>query len=126
MREKLLGEGHQKFVILIRPIKFQHRKFGIMFSRYPFIPEILVQLKNLFIAAHEQPLKVKFGSDPQIEVDIESVMMRMKRPGSCAAGYLVHHGGFYFNKAFSFEKVPGRLDYSAAPGKDIFHFWIDY
>ena len=48
----------------------------------PFIAKIPVDLVDTVQPAHDQPLQVQLRSDAQIEIDIESIVMRDERPAA--------------------------------------------
>ena len=86
-------------IIRIGLIELEHREFGIVLRRDPLIAEIAVDFVDSLDAADQQALQIKFRSDSQIEIDVERVVMRDKRPRRCAAVQRLHHRSFDFQEA---------------------------
>ncbi len=81
-----------------------------MLCRDPFIPEIAVDLVDAFDASHYQALQIQFRRDPQIQIDVERVVMRDKRTRHRAAIERLHHRSLYFEKS-SFIQLPPQRPY---------------
>ena len=114
MREQLLGQLHQVGVIGIRLVELQHRELGIVLGRDALVTEVAVDLVDAIEAADEQALEVELGSDPQVEVHVERVVVRLERPGDGATGDRLHHRRLHLEEAARVEKLPQRLDHAGA------------
>ena len=97
--QQLLGKIHHAEVIRVGLIKLQHREFGIVVRRDPLIAEIAVDLVDALQAAHHQALQIQFRRDPQIQIDVERVVMRPERARRRAAVKRLEHGRLHFQKA---------------------------
>ena len=78
---------------------------GLCFLRYPFIPEIPVQLKDLIKSADQQPLEIKLRRDAKIKLQSERFVMGPKRLGGGAARHRLQHRRFHFEKAPGLHEV---------------------
>ena len=76
-----------------------HREFGIVLGADPLVAKDAADLVDLFDAADQQPLEVQFQGDPQVEVDVERVVMRHERPGRRPAGDGVQRRRLDFTEA---------------------------
>ena len=70
LREQFLVHRHQVLIIAVGFIKLQHREFGIMLSRDAFVAEVAINLIHTIKTAHNQPLQIKLGGDPQIQINV--------------------------------------------------------
>ncbi len=112
--EDLLGHFHHVVVISVRFVKLEHREFRVMLGVDPFVPEIAVDLIDLFQAADDQALEVELRGDPEKEVHVQGVMMGDERPGHCPPGDGLHHRGFDLHVAAA-VKIPPKPGNDRAP-----------
>ena len=70
------------------------------------VAEVLVDLEDAVETADDEPLEVQLGRDAKIEVNVESVVMRLERPRQGAAVNGLHHGRLNFEIAALDELLP--------------------
>ena len=117
-RQQLFGHGHQLLVVAVGLVELQHRELGIVLGRNPLIPEVTVDLVDAFDPADGQPLEVELRRDPQIELNVERVVMRDERARQRAAGDRLHH------RRLDLEIPAGvqeRADRREGPAADLEH-----
>ena len=73
----------------------------------PLIPEVAVDLIHAIESADRQPLQIKLGSDPQKQIHVERVVMRLKRTRHRSARHRLHHRRFDFHKSLRVE-IPSQ------------------
>jgi hypothetical protein len=103
-RQHVFGQPHEVLVVDVGLVELEHREFGIVLRRDPLVPEVAVDLVDAFEPTHRQPLEIQLGRDAQIQLEIERVVMRDKRPGQRAAGHRLHHRRLDFQEAARVEK----------------------
>src|SRR5580658_7871435 len=74
------------------------------------VAKIPVDLEDPLDAAHQQPLQIKLRRDPEIQVQVESIVMRDKGPSGRATVDGLEHRSFYFEKSARFQLPPQRGD----------------
>jgi hypothetical protein len=68
------------------PVGLEHGELGVVAPRDAFVAEVAVQFEHLRVAADQQTLEVQFRCDAQVELHVERVVVRGKRPGRRTAG----------------------------------------
>ena len=109
-REELLGERHLVPRVGVRRVELEHRELGVVLRRDPLVPEVAVDLVDLREAAHDEALQVELRSDPQVEVEVERVVVRHERPGRGAARERLHHRRLDLDEAARVEEAPDEGD----------------
>ena len=94
-----LGQVHHRVVVAVGLIDLEHREFGVVALADAFVAVHATELEHALDAADHQSLQVQFQRDPQVEVDVERVVVRFERPRSRAAGDRVQRWAFDFDKA---------------------------
>ena len=94
-----LGQVHHRAVVAVGLVGFEHREFGVVLLADPLVAIDAAKLVHAFDAADHQPLQMQFQRDPQVEVDVERVVVRFERPGGGAAGDRVQRRTFHFDEA---------------------------
>ena len=94
-----LGEVHHRAVVAVGLVGLEHRELGIVPRADAFVAIDAAQLVDPLHAADQQPLEVQLQRDPQEQVDVERVVMRLERPGRGAAGDRVQRRPFDFDEA---------------------------
>ena len=117
--QHFLAQVHHLIHVGIRPIEFKHREFRIVFRRDAFVAEVSVQLINLFKAAHDQPLQIKFRRDACVEIDVERVVMRLKWTCGGASGERCEHRRLDFDVAVFVEKAANLAHHFRAQLKNF-------
>ncbi len=97
--EQFFRELDHAAVIGVGLIELKHGEFRIVAHGDAFVAEVAVDFVDALKAADHQALEIKFGRDAEIEIDVERVVMRFKRPRGGTAIERLHHGRFHFEKA---------------------------
>ncbi len=72
-------------VVGVGLVPLDHRELGVVLGREALVAEVLAQLVDPLQPAHQQPLEVQLGRDPQIQVAVERVVVGGERPCQGAA-----------------------------------------
>src|SRR3989304_9820525 len=59
----LLGHVHEKTIVDISRVEFEHRKLGVVSRGYAFVPEVPVDLIDPLESADKKPLEIELGRD---------------------------------------------------------------
>ena len=73
------------------------------------------------MTSNHQPLEVQLQRDPQIQIDVERVVMRDERPRRRAAGDRVQHRSLRLDVALLAERLPYRADDSRPLQQSVEH-----
>ena len=125
LREQLLGQLHQVLIVRVRLIELERRELGIVLRGDPLVPEVPVDLVHALEAAHDQPLEIELRRDPEIEVHVERVVVRLERPGDGAAGDRLHHRCLDLEEAARVEERADPLDEPRAQQEDLADLGVD-
>ena len=79
------------------------------------------QFVNPFHAADQQPLEVQFQRDPQIEVDVQGVVVRDEGAGGRPAGNRVQRGPLDLDESLAPQRGADRLHDPGAAEKPLPH-----
>src|SRR4029078_6065040 len=61
--------------------------------RDPLVPEVAVDLVDLLDPPDDEPLQEEFRRDPEVELEVERVVMGLEGPRESAPRDGMHHGG---------------------------------
>jgi hypothetical protein len=84
----------------------------------PSLRKVAVDLVDTLEAAHGEALQIQLGRHPQVEVEVERVVVGDERPGGGAAGNELHHGGLHLHEAAPVEEA---ADVAHHPGAGLEH-----
>src|SRR5207245_9454575 len=101
--------------------ELRHVELRVMPCGDPRIAEVAVALINAIQASHHQPLQIELWRDAQVEIEVESVVVRDERPRRGATGNRLHHRRLYFDEASGFEEVAQFADALSASLQDLPH-----
>ncbi len=96
------------FVVHVRLVELEHRELGIVLRRDPLVPEVTVDLVHPFEAADGQALEIQLRRDPQIQVEVERVVMRHERARQRASRDRLHHRRLDFEEPAVVQELPNR------------------
>ena len=112
--DQILRKIHHAAIVRIGLVKLEHGELRIPAPAQPFVAKIPIDFVNPVKTSYGQPLQVELRRDPQIEVHVERVVVRNKRPRHGPAGDRLHHRSLYFNESLSIQASPQRLHQLAA------------
>ncbi len=124
LAEQLFGHLHELTVVGVGHVEFEHREFGIVLRGHAFVAEHPRQLEDALEPADHQPLEVELGSDPQIEVEVEGVVVRDERPCGGAPGDELHHRSLDLDELARGEVFTDLLQDHGALAEDGRHLRI--
>ena len=110
MTIEILRQIHHAVVICVGLVKFHQGKLRIMSGIKTFVAEHTADLVNPFHTAHDQSLQIQFQGNPQLQILIQRIEMRLE--GACCrtAGIGHQHGSFHFHKALAVQVFPDGAD----------------
>ena len=97
--DQCLRQIHHFAVSDVGLVQLQHRELGIVPCGYAFVAEITVDFVYAFKATDNESLEIQLRCNPQVQIKIECVVVGCKRLRSRAAGDVMHHRRFDFEKA---------------------------
>ena len=106
MTNQFLSEVCHLLEIGIGPIRFEHRKFGIVFSGNAFVSKVTVDFEYLVEPAHEQTFQIKFERDAKIKIEAERLVMRGEWFSCRASGDRLQDWRLDFQKAALLQETP--------------------
>ena len=95
-----------------------------MLRRNAFVAKIAVDLVYAVESSDSQPFQVKLRRNPQIEINVQRVVVGDKRPRGRASGDGMHHWCFDFYVTTSVEKPAHFLNDARARHKHLTRFFI--
>ena len=116
--EQRLRQLHEVGVVGVRLVELEHREFGIVLGRDPLVPEVAVDLVHALEPTDDEPLEVELRRDPEIQIDVERVVVRLEWPGDGAARDRLHHRRLDLQEAARVEEPPQRRDEPRAEQED--------
>ena len=116
--EQRLRQLHEVGVVGVRLVKLEHRELGVVLGRDPLVPEIAVDLVHALEPADDEPLEVELRRDPEVQVHVERVVVRLERPRNGAARDRLHHRCLDLQEAARVEEPPERRDEPRAEQED--------
>lgn len=99
--DNLFKKVHAVKVISVSLIPFNLRKLRIVRAVNSFVPEVSHKFVNPLKTAYDKPLQKKFIRDPEIQVNVESVVMRDERFCIRSAVNGLKRWSFNFEEFFS-------------------------
>ena len=115
---------HQVSVRRVRLVELEHRELGVVPSADALVAVAAPDLVYALHPADDEPLQVELRRDAHVEVHVEGVVVRAKRPGGRAADHGVHRGRFDFEKADLVEDRAHRPDDVAPRAKHVRHLGV--
>ena len=91
-------------------IAFQGGEFRVVFDVHPFVPEHPAQFVHPFQTPYHQTLQVQFRGDPQVQIDVQGIVMGNEGPCGGAPGNGVQHRSLHFQVALVVQHLPDAFD----------------
>ena len=104
------GQVHDLDVRGVGLVQLKHGEFRIMASAYSLIAEVAIDLVHALKPADHEALEVQLRCDAQEQIEIQRVVMRGERAGGGAAGDVMHHRCFHFQKTPCIQPTAQRRD----------------
>ena len=80
--QQLLGKAHHPVVILVLYVELHAGELRVVVLVHTLVAEVLADFIYALKAAHDEPLEVELGSNTEVEVDVERVVVGDE--GACA------------------------------------------
>src|SRR5437016_2877963 len=106
MTNQFLSEVCHLLEIGIGPIRFEHRKFGIVFSGNAFVSKVTVDFEYLVESAHEQSFQIEFQRNAQVKIEAKSLVMRSEWFRGSASSDRLQDWRLDFQKAALLQETP--------------------
>ena len=108
---KVLGQVHHAVVIRVGLVQLHQRELRVMPRVESLVAEDAPDLVDALHPADNQALQIKLERNPQAQVLVERVKMRLKRPCGRAAGVRHQHRRLHLHKALSVQISADRADH---------------
>ena len=115
---------HHAFVVGEGFVEFDHGEFRVVAYGHALVTEAAVDFKHAFQTADNQAFQIQFGSDAQVEWNVQGIVVGNKRFRCCTARNRVHHWGFNFQIMLVNHEIAYGLDDLAAFDEGIARFFV--
>ncbi len=105
-----LGPVGHDLPVGVRLVPLEHRELGVVLGREALVAEVLADLVDPLQPAHDQPLEVQLGRDPQVHRAVERVVVRRERPRQRAAVDRLQDRRLDLDEALVVEEAADRGD----------------
>src|SRR5690606_2408028 len=120
-----LHQTHEIRVVGERLVELEHGEFRVVTCRHAFVPEVAIELVDTFEAADDKALEVKLRCDTQVQIHVESVVMRDEWARDRPTWNGLHHRRLDFEKIERIEKIAQVLDDPRARQEHTAALWVD-
>ena len=90
-----------------------------MFPGDSLIAKISIQLENLTESTYQEPLEVKFGSDPQVKVQTQRFVTGLEWLCCRSTGNCLQHWRLHFDKTAILQEMANFADNDEALRKNL-------
>src|SRR5207237_8586640 len=104
--DEVLGDAHDRLVVAVSLIEFQHRELGVVVPIDPLVAEVPSDLVHALEPADEQSLEVELERDAKLEIDVENVVMGGEWLRERSAGDSLEHRRLHLDEAACVELGP--------------------
>ena len=112
---------HHVVVVGVGFVELEAGEFRAVRAVHAFVAEVLREFKDLFHAAHDAALEIKFRSDAQVKRHVASVVVRGKRTGVRAAVNRLERRSFDFDESLFDEVFADSLHDLGTLDEDFLH-----
>src|SRR5665647_1125021 len=123
--DHLFGHFHHPVVVFVGHIDLHDSKFRIVGTVHPFVPEIFGKFVNTFKSTYNQSFQIEFVGNPEVEGNIQSIVMGNERPCCSTSWNGLQNGSLYLQITFLVEKLPHVIDNLRTLYKYIPYLGID-
>ena len=116
---QLLGELHEVDVVGVGLVQLEHGELGVVAGGDALVAEHPPDLEHLLEPAHHQPLEVELGGDPQVEVEVEGVVVGDEGLGQGPAGDGVEDRRLHLHEAPVLQPPPQQAHHPAAQEEGV-------
>ena len=108
--DELPGERHHRPPVGVGLVDLEHGELGVVAGGDPLVAEVAVEFVDPLPAPDQDPLQVELGGDPQVEIDVEGVVVGDEGPGRRPAHRRLHHRRLHLQETPVVEEPPDRPD----------------
>jgi hypothetical protein len=119
-----LGRVHQVFVRGVRLVELEHGELGVVAGAHPLVPEAAPDLVDPVQAPHQEPLQVQLRRDPEIEIHVEGVVVRLEGLGDGAAPHRVEERGLHLQEPLVVQEAADLLHHQRPGTKHVAHVGV--
>ena len=123
--KEVLGGLHHPVVVLVGDVQLHDGELGVVRPVHPFVAEVSAELVHPVEPAHDQPLQVKLVGNPQVERDVQGVVVGDERPRRRATGDALKHRGVHFHPSFGVERFTDFSNDGGTRFEGLFHLRVD-
>src|SRR5690606_7251214 len=116
--DHLLGEIHEVCVGGVRLVELDGGELGVVPRRDALVPEAATDLVHALEATDDEALQVQLGGDAQIQLQVERVMVRLKRLRRRPTSDVTEDGRLHLDVIARVEEGADALDDAAARLED--------
>ena len=106
-------------VVGVGLVELERRELGIVPGRDPLVAEAPADLEHLVETADDQSLEVQLGRHPEIEVDVQRVVMRDEGSGRGPPGDRMEDGRLDLDEPLGPQPLAHGLDHVAPQGEQL-------
>ena len=114
-----LGQVHHVVVVGEGLVGLQHRELGVVPGVDALVAEHPPDLEHPLQPADDEPLEVQLQRDPQVEVDVQGVVVGDERAGRRAALDRLQHRALDLGEAQAVQVVADRVDRGVPDPEDL-------
>ena len=107
---EFLDEDHDVGVVGIGLVQLEHRELGIVMGRDAFVPEHPGDLEHPLETTHGEAFQVQLRSDPEVELQVQGVVVGGERPGQGTARDGMEHRRLHLQEATLLQPATGRRE----------------
>ncbi len=112
--DELLGEHPHGVVVAVRLVHLERGELGVVLEVGALVAELAADLEDLLHAAHQQPLEVQLGGDPQVQVHVVGVDVRLERARVGTAVDQLQHRRLDLDEAAGVQRVADAAHHGGA------------
>jgi hypothetical protein len=112
--DELLRQRHHVGVVRVGLIELEHRELGVPAIADAFVAEHPSDLEDALEPRDDQALQVELRCDPEIELEIERVVVGRERFGEGASGNRVEQRRLHLDEPAVFQPSPHEAHHAAA------------
>ncbi len=117
--DQVLGEAHHVAVVGVGLVELQHRELGVPAGPDALVAEGAADLEDTLETTDHEALQVELRRDPEVEVEVEGVVMRDERTRQRAAGDGMEDRCLDLDEAALLQPAPREADDAAAREEDV-------
>ncbi len=123
--KELFGEFHHPVVVLVGNVYLHACELGVVGAVHALVAEVLADLVYAVKSTYDEAFEVQLGSDAQVQVDVERVVVGYKRTCAGTTGDRLQYRGLDLHVAVVVEESAHGVEYLGAFDEDVFYALVD-